>query len=101
MAIYRVYTADGAFFGVEGPLGAAQNTASAIGGYVGEEVQTGGAVVDIWEDIGQTDEVMPVTATDILVDLKPFVPPPPKTTNHRSELAFWYHNDDWRSYGSR
>jgi len=67
---YRIYDSGGNFFGVMGPLDQAQLIAREIGGTVGEPVFTGGTEIDIWEDIPGVGGVMPVTATDILVELK-------------------------------
>jgi len=71
VANYRVYTATGQIFGVAGPLTEAQFLASHIGGYVGEEVPTGGTDIDIFEDVGQTGQQVAVTATDILTETRP------------------------------
>lgn len=71
MIKYEVYTSTGDFFGVIGPLAEAKLIAAKIGGTVGKALFTGGTDVDIWEDIGQTEDVMKVTATDILTETKP------------------------------
>ena len=73
--IYKIYGPNGQLFGTIGPITEARLLAERIGGTVGEAVFTGGIDVDIFEDVGQSEQQVGVTLTDVITPQAPYTKP--------------------------